>query len=235
MVSHRGAAGLAPENTLASINAAINQGAKYIEFDVQRSADGVLLLMHDLRLSRTTPSEGFVNEMTWAKLQSTDAGSHFSPQFVSETIPSLKQVLEATSNYEGILVIELKNPNLYPGIEEQVLREIQIYSVSQKIIVVSFDYISLRRILEYSPKTPIGLLSIYPYDLPHLQDRQIVAVHWLSVLLDPTLVYRLHAADYQVWAWTVNSPQLFDVIKNLQVQAIVTDRPDLWNHAASGR
>ena len=110
MISHRGAAGLAPENTLASIREAIGQGAQFIEVDVQRSADGVLVLMHDRTVNRTTDGRGTIRELTWDEISELDAGSSFSPEFTGEPVPSLDSVLGLIRKSPVNLVLEAKNP-----------------------------------------------------------------------------------------------------------------------------
>ena len=93
-IAHRGAAGYCPENTMIAFKRSIELGATAIETDVQMTADGHLVLIHDELLKRTTGSPKLVKDVTLAELQQLDAGSWFDPQFKSEVVPTLEQLLE---------------------------------------------------------------------------------------------------------------------------------------------
>lgn len=229
IIAHRGASGLAPENTLVAVQEAINLGAYYIEVDVQRSSDRILLLMHDKTINRTTNGQGKVSELSWESLGKLDAGNYFSSEFIGTTIPSLESVLNLIKDNDVNLVIEIKNPHLYPGIEQEIAEIINNHAMSEKVILVSFDYESLQITYRSIPDTLPGFINIYPFSVPHINDNQLILVFWLSILLDPTLIPRMHAKDYKVWAWTANSPQLMKLLVWLGVDGIATDRLDVWN------
>jgi glycerophosphoryl diester phosphodiesterase len=93
---HKGAACCAPENTLSAITQAMDEGATFIEIDLQLTHDGVAVAIHDDRIDRTTNGTGEVEDFSLAKLQSFDAGSWFHPKFAGEHIPSLTEVLQVT-------------------------------------------------------------------------------------------------------------------------------------------
>ena len=226
IAAHRGAAGLAPENTLAAIHAGLNAGATYIEIDVQRSADGVLLLMHDADLSRTTDGSGPLSETTWETISQLDAGSSFSAEFAGEPVPGFTEVLDFTAQHAFTLVLEIKFPEASPGIEADVVTAIQEHHLEDRVIIESFDYTSLLRVHQLSPQLSLLLLSQYPVSIPHIQDGQIVGVFWLSVLADPTLTFRLHQNGYGVWVYTVNDPFFIGVLNRLGIDGVFTDQPD---------
>jgi len=104
VVAHRGAAGEAPENTLAAFRLAGEFGAGAVELDVQLSRDGTPVVIHDADVSRTTDGAGPVRRFTVAELRRLDAGSWFAPQYRGEKIPLLQEVLELPA----VPVIELK-------------------------------------------------------------------------------------------------------------------------------
>src|SRR5687767_7844700 len=93
IVGHRGAAGLAPENTLASFRRAWELGADIVELDVHLTTDGQVIALHDATLDRTTSGTGPVAVLTLAEVQSLDAGSQFAPEFAGERVPTLAEVL----------------------------------------------------------------------------------------------------------------------------------------------
>ena len=228
MISHRGAAGLAPENTLASIREAIGQGAQFIEVDVQRSADGVLVLMHDRTVNRTTDGRGAIRELTWDEISELDAGSSFSPGFAGEPVPSLASVLELIRESAVSLVLEAKSPDLYPAIEQQIAETIQGFDVHDRVIVVSLDHGWLERFHELAFDISIGYLWVWPCNTPQTPTAEAMVVHWAGVILDPTLVRRMHRQDYQVWVWTVNDVRLMRLLIWLGVDGITTDHPEVW-------
>lgn len=102
VVSHRGDNLSAPENTIASAQKAVAMGADYIEFDVRQSADGVLYVMHDETVDRTTNGTGLIAEMTSDEIDRLDAGSWFSPDFSGEKVPRLEDFL---SHIKGLCKI----------------------------------------------------------------------------------------------------------------------------------
>ncbi|MCX2722998.1 glycerophosphodiester phosphodiesterase family protein [Roseibium salinum] len=95
IVCHRGACLSAPENTLASLAGAIDMGAEVVEFDVRPSRDGVLYVMHDATVDRTTDGTGRFADMTSDEIDTLDAGSWFSPEFAGERVPRLNTFLDA--------------------------------------------------------------------------------------------------------------------------------------------
>lgn len=227
-ISHRGAAGLAPENTLVSIRRAVEVGARWIEIDVQRSADGVLVVMHDARVDRTTDGAGAIAGMTWEQIHRLDAGSSFASGFAGEPVPSLDGVLEALAGWPGTLVLEGKDPDRYPGIERDLVETLDRFGVTDRVIVVSFDHGWLSRFHRLAPEVPIGRLGLWMS--PGLAEPRadFIGVYWLSVILDPTLLARAHARGEDVWVWTVNDPRLMSLLRWLGVDGITTDHPERW-------
>lgn len=108
IISHRGAAALAPENTLAAMRLAFDQGVDFVEADLQLTADGVPVLMHDPTLDRTTNGSGAVSAHTLADIQALDAGSWFSAAFAGEPVPTLEAFLDELAPTTSRALIELK-------------------------------------------------------------------------------------------------------------------------------
>lgn len=229
MISHRGAAAFAPENTLAGVAEAIRQGARFVEVDVQRSADGVLVLIHDSTVDRTTDGTGEVGQLTWGEMQGLDAGSHFSPGFAGEPIPTLESLLESTAGRDVILILEAKDPQRYPGIERQLAEMLRRFKAQERAIVISFDHGWLCRFYDVAPEVPLGGLWVWMGSLRYLPPLRLVDVHWASAIADPTLVSRAHRRGYEVVVWTVNSAWRMKLLLWLGVDGITTDRPNLWS------
>ncbi|MFD1201318.1 glycerophosphodiester phosphodiesterase [Leucobacter albus] len=108
IISHRGAAALAPENTLAAMRLAFDQGVDFVEADLHLTADRVPVLMHDETLDRTTTGTGQVAEATLEQLRTLDAGSWFGAEFAGEPIPTLEEFLDELAPTNSRALIELK-------------------------------------------------------------------------------------------------------------------------------
>jgi glycerophosphoryl diester phosphodiesterase len=227
IIAHRGAAGLAPENTLAAIQKGLAHEAKYIEADIQRSADGVLLLIHDETVDRTTNGRGAVRELSWVEMSQLDAGSYFSPLFSGEPIPTLEQALLTLRDEAATFVIEIKDPHFYPGICQEIVEVIGRYNAQNKVVVISFDHAELKVFQGLAPEIRLGVLFTWPWELSQIAPSQIVDVSWLAVLLDPTFVRRMHRRGYEVWVWTVNSAVMMRLLGWLGVDGLTTDHPEL--------
>ena len=137
VIGHRGAAGCAPENTLASFRKAREQGAAWVEFDVMLSRDEVPVLIHDETLERTTNGRGRVNQLTAAELQSLDAGCRFGPEFVGEPIPTLEAAVAVL--LELGLGANLQHYN--PLIDESVKKRFEVPATWKLVAQMPFGEI----------------------------------------------------------------------------------------------
>ncbi|MFD5759861.1 glycerophosphodiester phosphodiesterase family protein, partial [Streptomyces sp. NPDC127044] len=165
VVSHRGASAYAPENTLASIDKAAAMGFGWVENDVQRTKDGELVVLHDASLARTTDVKKVyphrapwkVKDFTAAEVARLDAGSWFGPRYAGTRVPTLKQYMRRVSHNHQKLVLEIKNPELYPGIERQTLKVLSNEGwldpdhLRNRLVVQSFSEHSVRTVHELRP------------------------------------------------------------------------------------
>jgi len=233
VIAHRGSSELAPENTEAAIRKAIEQGIEFVETDVQRTSDDVLVLMHDNNVERTTDGVGLISEMTWEEVASLDAGSYFSSEFVGEGVPTLNSILEMAVERDITLFLEVKSPEDYPGIETQIIGAIQKYQARAQVIIISFDLEWLKVVRKSEADTSVGWICLWMGRTSRLPVNKTVHIHWAGIVADPTLVKRTHDKGYQVIAWTVNNLPLMKVMLWLGVDGITTDRPDLWMKATA--
>jgi len=227
MISHRGMAGSAPENTLIAIDAAIRHGAQFVEIDVRRSADGVIVLMHDQAVDRTTNGQGKVGDLAWDEISTLDAGSHFAPAFAGEPVPTLDDVLTLLQTSSITLVLEVKQPDRYPGMALQVAEKLQGSNLGTRVVVVSFDHDWLDDFGNLMPNVPVGYLQVGPCIRRQMPGDSLVDVHWMSVLVDPTLIWRMHRRGHRVWAWTVDDVRLARLLTWSGIDGITTDHPDM--------
>lgn len=240
LIAHRGAKSHAPENTAAAVEAAIDIGVRWVEVDVHRSLDDVLIVMHDRSVHRTTDGRGRVANLTWCQIQELDAGSWFSADFAGEPVPRLADVLETAAGRANMLV-ELKAR----GLAFPVAQMIQDLQVADTTAVQSFSADCVREFKRYMPSIPAYLLIHTP---KHGRDDERAAA-WMvgtaqaanadgiglhhryvtSALRDLTTEQGL-----VLFAWTVNSPTRYAELAGLGVDAVVTDRPKLLSLLASG-
>ena len=242
--AHRGASESTPENTLAAFRAGTDQGADLIEIDVQRSADGELVVIHDTNLARTTNVEDLfpdrapwnVSDFTAAEMQTLDAGSWKGAQFTGEKLPTFAEAIEVIRKSGSGMLLEIKAPELYTGIEAAVsaaLRESRGYVQSavgqDKLVVQSFNFDSMKTFTELEPTVPVGLLGTPTIDqLPELATwaDQINPFH---ASIDAAYVAEVHRLGMDVLVWTVNTEA--DMVRaiNLGVDGVITNRPDVLN------
>ena len=232
-VAHRGATAYSPENTIAAFDLAVDMKADYIEIDVQRSKDGELVLIHDTTVDRTTDGTGKVGDLTFEELRSLDAGSWKGEQFAGEPIPTFEEILDLYRGKVGIL-IELKAPELYPGIEEQVAAALIERNLdkpqNEKIIIQSFNFESMKKMDQLLPQVPIGVLTSNRADttLEALQEFSTYA-DWFNPsygIVTEELVNQVHSLGMQIGSWTVRSQEAADFLFEMGVDAIISDYPD---------
>ena len=121
IIAHRGYSAIAPENTLAAFQAAVEYQAQGVELDVQLSADRVPIVVHDSTLNRTTNGEGSVHTKTLNQLQSLDAGSWFSSEFIGEKIPTFQTVLDLLKNTKITIYAEVKETDFCQAMISEIL------------------------------------------------------------------------------------------------------------------
>ena len=232
VIAHRGSSSAAPENTLASLAAAVHDRADMVEVDVQRTADGVLVLMHDPRLDRTTDArsrlgEGrnLLGEKSYEDVARLDAGSWFSPAFAGERVPRLRDALHLLAAARTGLQLELKRPELYPGVVEQLAAELASVRGRIPLLVQSFHEPSLAALRQEAPWLELGLLG-----RPHTRRLPELA-GWLQQVnpqhrrLDRRYVEAVHAAGLRCLPWTVDRPSSMRRMLDLGVDGVITDHP----------
>jgi len=227
VMAHRGARGLAPENTLAAFATAIEVGADAIELDVQPCATGEIVVIHDGVLDRTTNGSGPVAEATFEALRSLDAGSWFGAEFAAERIPTPGEVLDLA---RGRLLVNVEIKTSGPedlGVEAQLAEAIRARRMEGEVLISSFNPSALLRIKRLAPALPRALiyssLQVFPLDLGLLG---LTALHPRVGLVHGAMVEMARARGYAVNAWTVNDPADMQAMIALGVDAITTDHPE---------
>ena len=226
-IAHRGASGLAPENTRSAFHKAIELRADYLEFDVHLSKDGELVIMHDERIDRTTNGSGYIKDLTLSELRLLDVGGLFSEDFRGESIMTLNELLEEFYDQVGLL-IELKNPQSYPGIEEKVVALLMDYEDISSIIVQSFDVESMRKIHTLLPEIEVGIL-IHPSEsiltAKKLDELTSFAsyINFNVSFLSKRMVDNVHERGSKVLVWSKKDQRLVAKAQKFGVDGIITD------------
>lgn len=232
-VAHRGATGYAPENTIAAYDLAVDMKVDYIEIDVQRSKDGQLVSIHDTTVDRTTDGTGKVGDLTLEQLRSLDAGSWKGEEFTGEQIPTFEEILDRYRGKVGIL-IELKAPEIYPGIEKQVAELIKERNLdkprNKKIIIQSFNFESIKKMNQLLPRVQLGVLTSNRAHttMDALKEFSTYA-DWFNPsygIVTKELVNQVHSLGMQIGSWTVRSQEAADFLFEMEVDAIISDYPD---------
>lgn len=219
---------MAPENTLAAFAKAVELGADLIEFDIHETKDGHIVVIHDKKVSRTTNGRGIVEDYTLEEIRKLDAGSSFSPEFSGEKIPRLEEVMELVKEKNIGVNIELKKgKNLYPGIEEKLVRVLERVDVAQSVIVSSMHHAYLKKIRALNPYIALSKVLVPVVFLPwdsFPRDCEVIQPHW--TMLSTLLVRGAHRQHLKVNTWCVNNPGLLQHCINMGVDGIMTNFPD---------
>jgi glycerophosphoryl diester phosphodiesterase len=224
VVGHRGAMGHCPENTMASFERALELGANWIELDVHLSRDGALVVIHDETLERTTNGHGLVRDHTLAELEQLDAGG-------GQHIPTLDEVLVWARERNTIVDIEIKNaPVYYDGISEAVVSALHRNSMTEQVIVISFDHSAAKRVKALDERVVTGVLyACRPTDggvgLARAAAADAVLPHWAYVTADD--VAAAHAEGLSVAPWASSDPHVLQRLIGYGVDAIGTNHPDV--------
>lgn len=241
-IPHRGASGYAPEHSLPAYRLGIKMGGDFIEMDVQMSRDGQLIVFHDEKVDRTTNSTGSIKFFSLNDLKKLDAGSwfnkanpdQFSLYYYGLSPLTIEEVLTQfgrSTNY----FIELKSPQLYPGIEEKLLSVLQEYNLlgnldnSKQVIIQSFNKNSLKRIKKMNPN--IHLVQLVKKDLTQKEIKDI-KTYAMGVGIDyrkltQPLVSSLKKKNLGVYTYTVNKEEEMKKLVEWGVSGIFTDYPDI--------
>jgi glycerophosphoryl diester phosphodiesterase len=251
-IGHRGASAYAPEHTFAAYDLALDQGADYIEIDLQMTADGVLVALHDKTLNRTADApegvperycRGLVSKKTLEQIKMCDAGSWFGPEYAGLEEPLRIPTLEEIFQRYGTSVnyyIETKNPDAAPGMEEELLRLLGEYGLipdpteppNWQVLIQSFSAESLMKIHELEPSLP--LIQLYWAGTSKSIQRDLDAVSEYAVGIGPykkdvdaALVEAAHEHCLAVHPYTVNTVEEMEALIALGVDGMFTNNPDL--------
>jgi glycerophosphoryl diester phosphodiesterase len=239
IIAHRGASGLAPENTLSAFSKALEIGVDRIEMDLRQTLDGEVVVLHDKTIMRTTNGWGGVRKLSLRRLKRYSAGSWFHPDYSNEKVPTFKEVLELVQGKTKLL-LEIKDGSPYhPNIEKNIIDLVNQYDAHDWCIVQSFDDRVLKKFRElpdlhsdvhklfasFIPVAPFYGGSKFSYKrLARYQFAQEVNINYRYV--NPRVVRKVHQMGKKVNVWTVNESHNLKKYIDMGVDGIITDFPD---------
>ena len=234
IAGHRGDRAHFPENTLPALQGVLDSDFDFVETDIQLTADGVPVLIHDLDVDRTTNGTGLVADLTLEQLKALDAGSWYDPQFAGVQVPTLDEFLDIFQSSKKKAMLELKG--IWTEDQVRVVTSL-IYArgVQNRVIFEGFDFETLEALQKAAPVFPRVLIQRYlPTDPVALANRFgaiAILTSPASLVDDPGAVATMHEAGLGIILYTLNKKQKWSDALKLGVDGIITDKPgslDKW-------
>jgi len=235
IAAHRGDRATAPENTVPAFEAAVTSGSGFIEVDVQLTADGYPVIMHDTTVDRTTTGTGAVGDLTLAEIRTLDAGSWFAPQFAGVQVPLWGEFLDIlVASPDLTALVELKHSWTADDIET-LMGGIYFRGVQDRIVFASFSSATVTALQQTAPVIPRVLirrvLPLDPVTVAQRYDAIAIMTRSSALAERPDAVGEMHAAGLGLLLYTLNNEERWGEALSYGVDGIVTDKPsalDAW-------
>lgn len=215
-IGHRGAAGHAPENTIAAIRRGVSLAVDFVEFDVRCTRDGRLVVIHDELVDRTTDGTGLVCGMSWDELQLLDAGN-------GERVPCVEVALAAATGHAGV-ILEIKTP----GISADLHRSVRATGFQGPVIYASFLHTEILEIRGMDPQAAtMALMECVPVSgAAFARDANATLVGLGHESATAEFIAELHEDRLKVLLYTVNEPKLIQRAIDFGADGIISDYPE---------
>ncbi len=231
LIGHRGAAGIAPENTLRAISAALALKVDYIEIDVRLTRDGVPIVLHDASLKRTTGVKKNVSLLTLSEIKALDAGKWFGSAFAGETVPTLEEVLTTLGQKAG-LMLEIKHCAQPVNVAVDAIFKV-LQHLSSPLPTLLIGSFSLPTIIEVQKKAArmghdiqtIGIVEKHQMIAPFLK-RGVDKIAVWHKILTPGLAAHLQEKSIETWSFTVDDIVLARFLTSIGVSGIISNHPE---------
>lgn len=224
VTAHRGASGKAPENTLASVRQAIEDGTDWVEIDVQESSDGVVVVAHDSDLMKVAGVATKIWEGTAEDLRSIDIGSYFGAEFKDERVPTLAEVLQECRGRVG-LNIELKYYGHDQDLERKVVDLVEQNEMASNVVIMSLKAAGIKKIKALRPNWTVGLLTAVKVGDLTKAEADFLAVN--SKIATRSFINSANAREKQVYVWTVDDAISMSTMISRGADNLITDHPEL--------
>ncbi|SFV44733.1 Hypothetical protein SSCIU_01525 [Mammaliicoccus sciuri] len=228
-VAHRGVPSLAPENTMVSFKRAIEFNIDVIEIDIHRTIDGKLVVIHDPTTNRTSQEKGIIRKLTYEALTKYDVGKWKGEAYSGEQIPLFQDVLKLIKDTYIKLLIEIKQPENYPNIEEDIITMIKQHGISNnQIMIQSFNRNAIQKINILWPEIELGVL-IKKKDR-FISKRAIKKIGEYANYINPNykivtrrFVKAAHASHLKILPYTINDKHTAQKMLAMGVDGLISD------------
>lgn len=233
IIAHRGAAGARPENTMAAFELAIEDRADWIELDVQESAEGEVIVIHDSDFMKLAGVDLKAWDATTDEMSEIDIGSWFDPAYADQRTPTLRQVLDLARDSGSGVLVELKYYGHDVALEQSTAEVIEAAGMTDQVMLMSLKYEGVQKMKELRPDWTVGLLATAAVGKPWELEADFLAMN--KDLVRHGLVRSSQAAGKPVFVWTVNDPLAMSHMLSLGVSGLITDEPALARQVVEER
>src|SRR5699024_2980762 len=231
LVAHRGLAMDYPENTSIAIQAALQSNADILEIDLHKTRDGQLVVIHDDTIDRTSNGRGKVGEQTLNDLRQYDYGINSNPRYTKQTLLTFDEVLTLIKASSQALLIEMKQPKNYPGIENDLIDKLKQYELDKnQVIIQSFDQTFIKQLYLKHYGYRLGVLiskKRYWYKMPSFKKiaeyADYVNPHYS--LVTEAFMKKAHYYGLKVMPYTVNEKRQAIKLIRIRVDGLISDKP----------
>jgi len=229
IIAHRGASGLAPENTMAAFRLAAELGADWIELDIHQTADNRLVVLHDFTPRRTSRDSRPVKALSLKQIRKLDAGAWWDRRFRGQRIPTLEEVLEFAAGHIRIQIEIKRGSPFYSGIEKRLSDILRRFAAGRRAAVSSFDTEALESLRGINPGLSLGLLTRKTRSddiIKEAKRLKVQSVHISSHRLSGSILRKCHENSLPVYVYTVNRPSLMKRYLSMGADGLFTNYPD---------
>ena len=224
IIAHRGASATAPENTLASMRQAITEQTDWVEIDIQETSDDKIVVFHDSDFMKLANVNLKIWDATLDDLGKIDIGSHKSPEFKDERVPTLDELLTTCKGKAGV-VIELKYYGHDKNLEQRALDIVDAHNMSSEVMYMSLNLDAIVKMKQLNPECRAGLLlSVLSGDIQNTE-ADFLAVN--AMFVNRSFIQTAHASGKDVYVWTVNDAVTMSRMIGIGVDGLITDKPGL--------
>jgi len=231
---HRGASGYYPENTMIAFEKAVELGANGIETDVQMTKDGVLVLIHDESVERTTNGLGYVKDYSYNELKKLNSSSYMKNYSGKTYIPTVDEFLLFAKTHDLYINFEFKNSIFpYNKMENKLIDAILRSGIDDKVILSSFNHYSLVRCKEICPHIKTGILYMEALYRPEAYCVSVKAdaLHPYYLSVDNNVITSAQKVGIKVNPFTINDEKTMKNFISIGVDGIITNYPDKLKRA----
>ena len=244
VMAHRGGRGLAPENTMIAFKQAVELGSDVLELDIRSTRDGVLVVIHDETIKRTTNGSGAVQDYSFTELQKFDAGDYWSNdggethafRGKGHTIPSLEELFAAFPKLKFNIDIKQETPSIVKPFGELIRK----MGLTKQVLVAAFDVSTIREFRQQFPEIVtaadvnevrwfLGTSKVGLSALPRLKSKafQLPEKDGKIQVISKGFVRAAHRRNMPVHVWTIDEEEDMQRLLDIGVDGLFTDRPDL--------